>query len=99
MSQIDYEGEVKISVSKLSSILKHAPSFIKMDVEGSEMEVLKGAEGLVDASTSYAICAYHKVNDIVDIYQWLKERGTYKYYMRAESNNLMVDFVLFAIAK
>lgn len=99
VSQIDAEGEIKIPVAKLASKVNNVPTFVKMDVEGSELDVLKGVEEIVDGSTSFAICAYHKVNDIVEIYEWLKKRNSYKYYMRAERNNLMVDFVLYAIAK
>lgn len=62
------------------------------------MAALEGGEGVFDDKTSFVICAYHKINDIIDIYNWLKQKGNYHYYMRAERNNLMVDFVIYAIS-
>lgn len=57
--------------------------FIKMDVEGSEMKALKGAEKLIrERKPNLAICVYHKPNDIVDIPLYLKSLvPEYKIYL------------------
>jgi len=99
VSQVDKDGEVSISIMRLDSVLKESPTFVKMDIEGSELMALDGSEGIISDHTSFAICAYHKINDIIEIYQWLKKHGNYCFYMRAENNNLMTEFVLFGIAK
>lgn len=97
VSQIDEDGESEIEVVRMDEALNSAPTFIKLDIEGSEISALEGGIEKFNENTNFVICAYHKLNDIIDIYNWLKKHGTYQYYMRAERNNLMVDFVIFAI--
>lgn len=57
--------------------------YIKMDIEGSEMKALKGAEKLIrERKPNLAICVYHKPNDIVDIPLYLKSLvPEYKIYL------------------
>lgn len=53
-----------------------------MDIEGSEMEALRGAENLIkNNKPRLAICIYHKNEDIIDIYNYLKPFG-YSFYLR-----------------
>ena len=50
--------------------------FIKMDVEGAEPEVLKGAEGILEkGNPSLAVCTYHNENDEITVTEMLKEKG------------------------
>lgn len=50
--------------------------FIKVDVEGMEMEVLKGAEHLLaNNKVRLLICTYHKQNDGKEISSWLEKQG------------------------
>lgn len=65
-------------------------SMIKMDVEGSEMVVLKGACNLIKAKTpKLAVCIYHRPTDIIDIPIYLKELvPNYKMAIRHHSNIL-----------
>lgn len=98
VSAVDEDGESSIPVVRLDSILGEEPTFVKLDVEGSELAVLDGGKHIFGKNTSFAVCAYHKLNDIIDIYNWLKANGNYQYYMRAERDNLMIDFVLYAIS-
>lgn len=50
--------------------------FIKMDIEGAEMQALWGAEKLIDKSgPRMAICTYHNPGDNKMIREWLLERG------------------------
>lgn len=47
---------------------------LKMDVEGMELNVLKGAENFIKRYMPYiAVCVYHKERDILDIPQYLKQ--------------------------
>jgi len=58
-------GNVLVPVSKLDGLLRIPPTFIKMDIEGSEREALWGArESIRINSPVLAICAYHKGDDL-----------------------------------
>jgi len=72
------------------------PSFIKMDVEGSEMDALTGAkEALVKYKPQLAICLYHKPSDMWTIPELIKEIvPEYRYWCR--KNNPACEFVLYA---
>ena len=61
------------------------PTFIKMDIEGSEKEALKGAANIIkQAKPKLAICAYHKPEDIYELPQTiLGIRGDYRFTLRA----------------
>lgn len=63
-------------------------TFIKLDVEGAELETLKGAVKTIQNNhPKLAISIYHKRDDIVEIPTFLMEnfRG-YKYYIRHYSS-------------
>ncbi|MBR1816060.1 MAG: FkbM family methyltransferase [Lachnospiraceae bacterium] len=79
---VDYETPDKIDVVKLDSDLKIIPDFIKMDIEGSEVEALKGsAEVIKKYSPTLAICIYHLKDDFRKIPLLIKEiNPNYKYF-------------------
>lgn len=50
--------------------------FIKIDVEGTEKEVLMGADKLLmSENVQVYVCTYHKKNDEQDLSEFLSERG------------------------
>ncbi len=50
--------------------------FMKMDIEGMELDALQGAEKLIlDNHMSLAVCVYHHRADNERIGSWLRERG------------------------
>lgn len=66
-SSISPEGNIKIEVTTLDSELKrlkiHRVDFIKMDIEGAEIEAIKGCKKtLVDNQLNLAIASYHVIN-------------------------------------
>lgn len=73
-------------------------TFIKMDVEGAELESLKGAaEHIRRFKPKLAICIYHKPEDIWEIPCYIKELvPEYKLYLRSYSN-ADNEMVLYAI--
>lgn len=75
-------------------------SFIKMDIEGSELEALQGAKKLIRLCTpKLAICVYHRIEDLITIPQYIREIagiGQYKFYLRQHSNSVE-ETVLYAI--
>lgn len=68
-SCISTTGEVIIRVDSLDHLLaKEKITFIKMDVEGSELEALQGAKNIIQTyHPKLAICIYHKPEDIYEI--------------------------------
>lgn len=72
-------------------------TFIKMDVEGSELNALKGAQNIIKKyKPKLAICIYHRSEDILDIPIYIQELvPEYKFYIRHYSSN-MWETVLYA---
>ena len=85
LSKIQDVGEEVIETITLDEFLdgKRA-TFIKMDIEGAEMEALRGAaETIKQHKPRLAISIYHKVNDFIDIPEYLLSLvPEYKFYIR-----------------
>ena len=87
-----------VSVTDLDSVIKDEATFIKMDIEGSELEALKGASGIIKKyRPKLAICIYHKPEDVTEIPLFVKELvPDYRLYVRTYSNNTG-ELVLYAV--
>jgi FkbM family methyltransferase len=74
------------------------PTFIKLDIEGSEREALLGMRNVIQRShPKLAICAYHKPEDTYDLYELIREFcADYKFYMRHYANYFW-ETVLYAV--
>jgi FkbM family methyltransferase len=63
----------------------HLPTvdFLKMDIEGAELEALKGAELIIKKfRPKLAISVYHSVSDLVDVFEYLSSLGLgYRFFM------------------
>lgn len=95
-------GNSVIQVTTIDSIVKDEKvTFIKMDVEGCELESLHGAENTIRKNyPKLAICCYHKTNDIIDLYSYIKSFNRddiqYNFYLRHHSSGAS-ETVLYAI--
>lgn len=59
-------------------------TLINMDIEGSELDVLKGAKQIIsNEKPVLAICAYHKAEDLIDITNYILScSAEYKFFLR-----------------
>ena len=59
-------------------------TFLKMDIEGAELNALRGAEQTIRKNCpTLAICVYHSDEDLLEIPLWIMSLGlNYTYYMR-----------------
>lgn len=83
-SKISQEGEVEIRVDALDNILDTPVTFLKMDIEGAEIEAIKGARELISKyKPKLAISAYHKTDDFWKIPEAVFSiRDDYQLYLR-----------------
>ena len=67
-SVIMEKGMVTIPVDKIDNVIEDRVDFIKMDIEGAEMNALIGAEKcLINCRPQLATSIYHSNNDMQDI--------------------------------
>ena len=68
-------GDIAVSGARIDDIVgEEKVTFIKMDIEGSEYQALRGAENAIKRNKpKLAICIYHKPNDILTIPNLIEE--------------------------
>lgn len=74
------------------------PTFIKMDIEGEEVNALKGAQRCIQENTpTLAICIYHKMEHLWEIPLMIKKMvPQYRIYIRHHTD-MYVETVCYAI--
>jgi hypothetical protein len=87
VSSISDDGSLLVNADKIDNLCPDA-TFIKMDIEGSEMDALYGAkETIIRNKPKLAICIYHKPEHLYQIplliHEWVPE---YKLYIRHHSH-------------
>lgn len=93
------DGEGEIEVDSIDNIVnENRVDLIKMDIEGSELNALKGAKNtIIRDHPILCICVYHKREDLIVIPSYIKELyEEYKFYIRSYSNYTQ-ELVLYAI--
>ena len=95
---LDEYGADEIKVVTIDGIVKEKVTFIKMDIEGSELKALHGAEKtIMRDKPKLAISIYHKLEDILDIPAYIHHLvPEYKFYIRHYSLNA-AETILYAI--
>ncbi len=99
---VSAQGGSEIAMVKLDDDIAEPVTFIKMDIEGSEIEAMKGAQRHIrEDKPKLAVCSYHNNHHIYEIPKLMKEYNPqYKLYMRYNGPKdpvLTSEFVTFAI--
>ncbi len=106
-SGITEDGTGNIKVKGLSidyiylenqALFKNKTVLIKMDIEGTELKALKGAQELIRKEKPILIvCVYHKKEDIVELPEFIKSiNPEYRLYLRRYGKDFR-DTVIYAI--
>lgn len=88
-SSVGSDGDSQIEVTTLDSeVGDDKVTFIKMDIEGSELNALKGArKTIMKYKPRLAICIYHKPEDIYEIPEYiLSIVPEYRFWIRHYSS-------------
>ncbi|MDP9699857.1 FkbM family methyltransferase [Paenibacillus intestini] len=96
--KITEDGDDIIEVTSVDEFITEEVTFIKMDIEGTELEALKGSKDtIIKYSPSLAICIYHKPSDYLDIFKYIREiNPNYKFFIR-HHEDFYAETVLYAI--
>lgn len=99
-TKVGNDGSLKITTALLDSIEKERITFMKIDVEGAESQVIDGAKHTIKKDhPRLAIAAYHKSSDFWALpQQILAIRSDYDIYMRHYTEG-KDETVLFFIPK
>lgn len=97
--KLDKDGSLEVDVVSLDALLPDSGiTLIKMDVEGAEMEALRGAVDTIRRNRpKLAISIYHKRDDILEIPLFIHQLDLgYKFYLRHHSTTFD-ELVLYAV--
>lgn len=89
VSSISTKGSTKVYLTSIDSVVQdERVTFIKMDVEGAELQSLMGARNtIIKNHPRVAICAYHKSSDLYELPEYiLSIVPEYKFYLRHYSS-------------
>lgn len=99
-SHVTEKGSAVIDAVSIDEVVGDSDTvtFIKMDIEGAELEALKGAAGVIRRDRpKCAICIYHRPEDIVTIPLYIRQLvPEYRLYVRHYSNS-EYETVLYAV--
>ena len=98
-SNLNGEGGTVVRCARLDGLLAdERPTFMKMDVEGAELDALKGAtETIRKHRPVLAICLYHKLEDLWQIPLFIDSLGVdYEYRLRVHAEECW-EIVLYAV--
>lgn len=92
------EGGETIIIESIDECIKDKVSFIKLDVEGFEMDTLHGAEKTIKSyKPTLTICLYHKAEDLYEIPSFIHSLvPEYKLYVRHHTKGV-AETVLYAV--
>lgn len=99
-SRISEQGEMEITVKRLDDVISEPFTFLKMDIEGSELDAIEGARSsIINYHPRLAISAYHRHDDFWKIPEKiLSYREDYHIFFRHYTEGV-TETVMFFIPK
>lgn len=99
-SRVSDDGETIIEVDLLDNIIKEKTTFIKLDIEGSEIQALRGMKNhILNFHPKIAIAVYHKPSDFREIPMYiLGIRNDYDVYLRHYTEG-WIETIMYFIPK
>lgn len=96
-SSINEHGNSIIQIEKIDDVVSEPVSYIKMDIEGFEMEALIGATETIRLNKPIlAICVYHKPNDFWQIPNFILEiNPNYQVFVRHYTESIYETVMYF----
>ena len=71
--------KTKVKAVKLDKFLNYNIQFLKIDVEGAEIQLLEGAKKVLKKfKPNLVISAYHGHNDVLEIYRFIESLRVFK---------------------
>lgn len=97
-SKLNYSEKINcVPIVKLDNYMDYCPTFIKMDIEGAELDTIRGAQKIIQTfKPKLAVCIYHNPIDFYLIPLTLKQLvPDYKFKIRQHQFGFF-DLVLYA---
>jgi FkbM family methyltransferase len=91
-------GSINVQCKRIDDYFKEEITFIKFDIEGAELDALKGAYNTIQKyKPKIAVCIYHLPNDLWEIILYIKNNFPF-YNLNVRTHQYDgLDFVLYAI--
>lgn len=99
-SKIADDGGIDVECLTLDSLALQGagPVYVKMDVEGHELAVLRGAAGLLaDHSTVFCVTLEHRARDLFDVPRLLSAYAHRRNYLFANDTEFAMDLVIYSV--
>lgn len=97
-AHLSEDGSVVVDCARIDDLLEgNEPTFIKMDIEGAEMDALRGADRTIRNNPLLSICVYHRQNDLWRIPLFIHSlTPDYKFFLRPHDGDGW-DLVCYAV--
>ena len=92
------EAEETLEVTTVDESVPLPISFMKMDIEGSELQALRGAAHQIEENRpKLAVCVYHKPEYFLEIWKYLRKLlPESRFFLRHHSPDNGTETVLYA---